>query len=164
VTRTQKRETENGSVFLLLIGLLLLGGAGVGVYETVRGLRNNNPGNIKYNAANSWQGQVGQDSGGFVIFDTMVDGVRALAKILDNYGAAGYNTVQAIISRFSATDQSAYIANVSAALNVDPTTVLDMTNTDTITNLVNAITTQENGFNPLSAATITAGVSSAMNA
>lgn len=152
------------SVFLLLLGLALLTGTGVVVYNQVRGLRNNNPGNIRYNAANQWQGQTGQDADGFCIFDTMVDGVRALARILWNYGAAGLNTVQGIISKYSATDQAAYIANVSRALQVSPTDALDMTNADTITNLTNAIISQENGLNPLSAATISAGVSEGMNA
>lgn len=157
-------NSGGGSVLLLLLGLALLTGTGVEVYEQVRGLRNNNPGNIRYNAANQWQGQIGQDADGFCIFDTMVDGVRALARILYNYGAEGYVTVQAIISKYSATDQAAYIANVSRALQVAPTDTLDMTNADTITNLVNAITSQENGLNPLSASTISVGVSEGMNA
>lgn len=152
------------SVFLLLLGLGLLTGTGVAVYEQVRGLRNNNPGNIRYNAANNWQGQTGQDAQGFVIFDTMVNGVRALARILYNYGQAGLDTVQAIISKYSATDQAAYITNVSTALQVSPTDMLNMESADTITNLVNAIIKQENGLDPLTAATISAGVSEGMNA
>jgi len=158
------KQSDGSSWLLLLLGLLLLGGGGVAAYYTVRGLRNNNPGNIKYNPANQWQGQTGQDADGFVIFDTMVNGIRALAETLRNYGRQGYNTVQAIISRWSTTDQAAYIANVAAALQVSPSDTLDMTDADTITNLTNAIITQENGFNPLSAATIQAGVSEGMNA
>lgn len=163
---SQRSEGSGGgaSIFLLLLGLALLTGAGVGVYYTVRGLRNNNPGNIKYNANNQWQGQTGFDSDGFAIFDTMTDGVRALARILTNYGGQGLDTVQEIITKWSTTDQAAYVANVAAALDVDPNDVLDMTNEDTITNLTNAIIKQENGFNPISAAVIQTGVSEGMNA
>jgi hypothetical protein len=166
VASKQEVETSviGGSTFLLVLGLLLLGTGAVVLYDQTRGLRNNNPGNIKYNANIQWQGQVGEDSGGFVIFDTMTDGVRALALNLYNYGQDGLNTVQAIITRWSTTDQAAYVANVSAALGVAPTDTLDMTDTTTITNLVNAIITQENGLNPISAATIQTGVSEAVPA
>ncbi|MGH9780201.1 MAG: structural protein P5 [Candidatus Acidiferrales bacterium] len=157
-------KSDGSSWLLLLLGLLLLGGTGAAIYYAARGLRNNNPGNIKYNAANNWQGQTGQDSDGFVIFDTMQDGVRALALLLINYGAQGYDTVSSIISHFSATDQAAYISDVASDLSVDPNATLDMTSADTISNLVNAITLQENGFNPLTASTVSSGVSQAFNA
>src|SRR3990172_1913650 len=50
-----------------------------------RGLRNNNPGNIKWNKANDWVGQTGKDEKGFVIFDTPENGIRALGIVALNY-------------------------------------------------------------------------------
>src|SRR5690348_5919385 len=43
---------------------------------TVRGLKNNNPGNLR-GGLGSWKGVVGLD-GSFLIFDTPTNGVRAL--------------------------------------------------------------------------------------
>lgn len=66
-----------------------------------RGIRNNNPFNIKYNAANKWQGQTGSD-GIFCKFDTMQNGVRAFKKILETY-ARKYGIIGcgAVLDRFA---------------------------------------------------------------
>ena len=53
--------------------------------------RNNNPGNIKA-GSQPWQGQVGVDSRGFVIFDSYENGIRALKIILTN-AATGQSTI-----------------------------------------------------------------------
>ena len=49
-----------------------------------RGIRNNNPGNIRV-SKDQWEGMTGDD-GAFVIFDSPESGVRALAKNLQSYG------------------------------------------------------------------------------
>lgn len=50
-----------------------------------RGLRNNNPLNIRWTlGTRPWQGQKGHD-GQFVIFETMEDGYRAAFRVLDSY-------------------------------------------------------------------------------
>ena len=50
-----------------------------------RGLRNNNPLNIRWNPnTRPWQGQKSYD-GEFVIFETMEDGYRAAFRVLDSY-------------------------------------------------------------------------------
>lgn len=117
---------------------------GDSIVSTIRGIRNNNPGNIKYNAANQWQGQTGQDSGGFATFDTEANGIRAIAVILKNYSSHyGLNTVDGIIRRWSATDQDAYVANVAAALGVSPYDSIDVTDPATLTVMVDTIITQE---------------------
>jgi hypothetical protein len=121
-----------------------LASAGDSIVSTIRGIRNNNPGNIKYNVANDWQGQTGQDSGGFATFDTEANGIRAIAVILKNYSSHyGLNTVDGLIRRWSATDQDAYVANVSAALGVSPYDSIDITDTATLTTVVDAIIAQE---------------------
>jgi hypothetical protein len=117
---------------------------GDSVTSTIRGIRNNNPGNIKYSAANNWQGQTGQDSSGFAVFDTAPNGVRAIAVILKNYsGKYGLHTVDGLIRRWSATDQDAYVLNVAGALGVDPYDSIDVTDPDTLTSLVGSIIVQE---------------------
>ena len=50
-----------------------------------RGLRNNNPLNIRYTpGTRPWQGQKSHD-GQFCIFETMEDGYRAAFRVLDSY-------------------------------------------------------------------------------
>ncbi len=137
-SRTPSGTSATGSVADSLASV------GDSIVSTIRGIRNNNPGNIKYNAANNWQGQTGQDSAGFATFDTEANGVRAIAVILKNYSHHyGLNTVDGLIRRWSATDQAAYVANVSAALGVGPYDSVDVTDPTTLTALVDAIITQE---------------------
>lgn len=111
-----------------------------------RGVRNNNPGNIRI-SSNAWQGKVTPNTDGtFEQFDTMVNGIRALAITLTNYQRLyGLNTVRGVITRFSATDQNAYVADVASYLGVDPDDPLDIADPVTLTALVNGIITQENG-------------------
>lgn len=116
-----------------------------------RGIRDNNPGNIEGNGG--FNGQTGVDSANYATFDSMQDGIRAIAVIIKNYSALyGLNTVRAIITRWSATDQAAYVANVAAALGVDPDDSIDVSDPTTLSGIVNAIIVQENG--QLLAATI----------
>jgi hypothetical protein len=150
---------RNTWILIALAALLLTGGGVAYVYYSQRGLRNNNPGNIELEAGQTWQGQLTQaqveQAGGtwdgtFVQFDTMLDGVRALILTLSNYinvdGVAP--DVSDIITRWSETDQAAYIADVSAALGVQATDTLTMDSATYIA-LAQAITTQENGANPI---------------
>jgi len=111
-----------------------------------RGVRNNNPGNLRI-SDNAWQGKVSPNTDGtFEQFDTMANGVRALAVTLKNYQRIyGLDTVRGLITRWSATDQDAYVANVSSALGVDPDAPISPADPDTLTALINAIITQENG-------------------
>jgi hypothetical protein len=119
-----------------------------------RGFRNNNPGNIRP-AGVAFEGQAGVDADGFGIFSSMQYGIRAIAVILKTYSSRyGLQTVDAIIRRWSATDQDAYVSNVAALLGVDPHDSIDVTDADTLSGLVQGIIRQENGA--VLAATITA--------
>jgi hypothetical protein len=142
-----KRET-----LWLLIGLgalLLLGGGGVALYQMTRGLRLNNPGNIFYNPNNAWAGQIVPSTDPELAqFSTLLYGIRAIGHTLASYSAEGFNTVDSIIRRYSATDQDAYVANVSSALGVDPGATIDPTDPNTRFALVRAIINQEQGSIP----------------
>lgn len=98
------------------------------VGASVRGIRNNNPGNIEYNAATNWQGQLGSD-GRFVKFDTMENGVRALARVLMTYrDRYGLNTVRKIITRYAPShenDTGAYVRSVARFMGVTEDQVID---------------------------------------
>lgn len=63
--------------------------------------RRNNPGNIRYNPANKWQGQQG-NNGGFVQFDNLSNGIRAFVKLLANYRSMyGLNTIGSLVTRYA---------------------------------------------------------------
>jgi len=111
-----------------------------------RGVRNNNPGNIRI-SSNAWQGKVTPNTDGtFEQFDTMVNGIRAIAVTVTNYQRLyGLHTVRGIITRWSATDQDAYVANVASGLGVDPDDSIDVGDPATLTGIVNGIIVQENG-------------------
>ena len=136
--------------------------AGVLMSYKPLGIRNNNPGNIRYNEANNWNGQTGQNAG-YVVFSEPVYGIRALAKLLSNYHAwYGMDTVNAIINKWAPpaeNDTAAYVADVSQRVGVTPTETLDFATQ--LPDLVKAIIWHENGQQPYSDALIAQGVAMA---
>lgn len=114
------------------------------------GIRNNNPGNIKYDQAVNWQGASGND-GTFVIFADDTWGLRALATDLGNkISKDGLDTITAIISDYAPpveNNTAAYIAAVSSdtGLGADDPITPDGT---TIHGLIRAIVNHENGDGP----------------
>jgi hypothetical protein len=93
-----------------------------------------------------WQGLIGVDPDGFLIFDTMANGLRAPKINLRNYGRLhGISTVDGVARRWSTTDQDAYSANLAAFLGVDPQENIDLEDYGTLTQLVRGIVRQEDG-------------------
>lgn len=143
-----KRDT----LWLILAALALIAASvttAVVVYNQSRGLRNNNPGNIR-KSATGWQGMSIDQSGdsAFVQFASPVYGIRAMGKILTNYMARGINTIQDIVSTWAPSvenDTAAYIAAVSRQTGIAAGSMV--TSAD-LPALVNAIITHENGINP----------------
>jgi hypothetical protein len=110
-----------------------------------RGIRNNNPGNIR--SGSNWQGMVGTDSSDFIIFSDMMYGCRALATDLSNKFFRGENTVSKIISIYappSENNTTAYINAVSNSIGVNPDTPLDWSKA-TLAKFVRAVIMHENG-------------------
>lgn len=152
----------NRSMLWLLGGLLLIGGgtAMVTAYKQ-RGLRNNNPGNIRYSAANHWQGQTGQDSAGFVIFDTPQNGLRAMARLIKNKLGKGKNTIASLIANWAPPNENntaAYIASVAKETGLTPTTPLTVGH---LPALIAAIVRHENGAQPYAPSLIAQAVAAA---
>lgn len=108
-----------------------------------RGIRNNNPGNIK--TGEGWKGVAGND-GTFDIFTDDTWGLRALAMDLQSKLNRGLTTIRQIISVYappSENDTDAYISAVSAQTGIgadDP-----LTYPDDWPDLMRAIVTHENG-------------------
>lgn len=121
-----------------------------------RGMRNNNPGNIRtLPASRAWRGQVGDDRG-YGVYDEMASGVRALAKQLLAYEKRGLVTVRAIIETWApavgrdpVTGKTytqatpAYVTAVTRALQVKADDALDIK--ARLVELAAAIIKHENG-------------------
>lgn len=68
-----------------------------------RGMRNNNPGNIRWipDLRRRWRGMLRDDGGGYAEFAEMADGTRALGKQLLKYRERGLDTPQKIIETWA---------------------------------------------------------------
>ena len=155
------REDRTFVFIALAVAAALLAGGGAVVYSGAKGLRNNNPGNIRL-SADRWQGLASpQTDPEFFQFESPLWGIRALARTLKTYiERHGIRTVAGIISRWAPpieNDTAAYIAAVSARTNLDPNERVDYARD--VGALVHAIITQENGFNPYPADLLRQGIS-----
>lgn len=116
--------------------------------EPTRGERNNNPGNIVKTDI-QWLGE--DDHGMDTHFETFVSadrGIRALAKLLRNYGRANRNTVRTIIHTYAPpveNDTDAYVTAVAKEVGVNPDTLLTLTDAGLLVKLCVAIIRHENG-------------------
>lgn len=113
-----------------------------------RGVRNNNPGNIR---GGNFQGITGKDADGFDVFDSSVSGLRALFLNLKNYGAAGFNTVRKIVNRWAPPAENltdVYAQNVSLQTGYALDQALDLNDRDVARAIGLAIIRQENGQQP----------------
>lgn len=115
-----------------------------------RGIRNNNPGNIR-DFGIAWRGLVGRDDAKYAIFDTPINGIRAMViDIRTGFVRDGEDTVREIISEWSPeadnNPTSNYIAFVANALGVSADTPLSFERD--IEALVKAIIQFENGMQP----------------
>ena len=113
-----------------------------------RGDRNNNPGNLRVNAT-QWVGEIGDD-GEFIIFDSALHGIRALARTLVTYQTKDKcTTVQSIINRWAPpveNDTGSYVNDVCRRTGMLPSSVPSLTSGSTdLQDLVTAIIWHENG-------------------
>ena len=115
-----------------------------------RGIRNNNPLNLRYisDPARAWNGQVGNDAG-YGIYSTPALGVRAASKQLQEDFANGDQTLGQLITTWappSENDTPAYIAAVAPQTGIDPNAQLDLYGN--LPAIVAAIIQHENGEQP----------------
>ena len=110
-----------------------------------RGIRNNNPGNIRYNSFSQQLGATGKDDSGFAVFESMQQGIEAAVRLLQSYAARGYDTIKSIISRWapsSENDTAGYIASVAKKMGISADQHLSK---DQLNGVAQAIFVRENG-------------------
>ena len=118
-----------------------------------RGIRLNNPGNIRLSNV-KWDGRAElQEDPEFVTFTQPQFGIRAIARILISYEAAGIHTVRGVINRWAPpneNDTGAYVLDVAQRIGVDPDAVVDIDSYAVAFELIKAIIKHENGQQPYS--------------
>lgn len=122
--------------------------------RTPRGIRNNNPGNLRSGPG-----------GSFGHYATPMAGLVAMAKNLQAYSRRGLNTVASIINRWAPSnenDTAAYIRDVARELHVGAREQLNLKDPATLQRLMGAIVSHENGRNPYSATLMGAAAAQAL--
>lgn len=114
-----------------------------------RGLRNNNPGNIRKGGV-PYQGEiVPSKDDAFRQFTTMAYGYRAMFVVLHTYQRKyGINTIADMIIRYAPAVENhttEYIRAVSEASGVPSTSHITTTNGDVMIPIVSAMSRVENG-------------------
>lgn len=115
-----------------------------------RGVRNNNPFNMRKNPADKWQGlSAEQTDPDFCVFDSSVLGIRAgmrnLIAAQDKHNRRNVNDIIKAYAPSSENDTGAYIAAVAAYMGVKSYDVLDMHSYSDLRSLSEAIIGHENG-------------------
>jgi len=127
-----------------------------------RGVRNNNPGNIRL--GDKWQGLCSvQDDSSFCQFTTIEYGIRALAYVLrvSYFQRRDLDTVRKIIQRWappSENDTYAYILDVARHAKFGADEPLNLNDDNVLGALVIAIIRHENGSQPYSGLQIVSGI------
>lgn len=118
-----------------------------------RGIRNNNPLNIR--KGNNWQGELKvQSDPQFEQFESMVMGIRAAFKLVKNYvtGFNGmspkYNTIELIVRRWappSENDTESYIKAVAQAVGIPKNQKISFQQRKYMVSILQAMAKQECG-------------------
>lgn len=123
-----------------------------------RGVRNNNPGNIRH--GDNWQGMSErQTDSDFVQFKSARWGIRAMTRVLDSYGRRGIIYLVDIIYTWAppedGNDVRAYLKHVEEQTGIYGN---ERITREKYPDVIAAIIEHENGFNPYSIATINEGI------
>ena len=117
---------------------------------TPRGIKNDNPGNIRWSHAMTWDGESGTDNNGFVIFSTPADGLRALATLLTTYQVREHiHTVTDLVERYAPAGvvlEDSYAGFISEVVGVGRTERIDIIALMPL--IMRAMIWFENGQNP----------------
>lgn len=131
-----------------------------------RGIHNNNPGNIRYNKNNAWNGQTGSDPD-FSIFSDPRYGIRAMARIVSGKqrDLDGISLTD-MLNKYAPNnenDTARYIKFVSGLTGIDPNEKINLKDPDTLTKVVTSMMQMENSYVPYTLDQIKEGVHLGLN-
>jgi len=120
--------------------------------EYPRGIRNNNPGNLRISSS-AWRGKLSRErntDGAFEQFYFFENGIRAMIKLIRNYIDSGKNTIRKIIASYAPSsdpgnNESVYISTVVNASGIGADVVLDKEDKERIRLIIKGMAKQENG-------------------
>lgn len=146
------RGGKAGSLLLLavIVGLVIMGKR---KYSELRGLRLNNPGNLRISAANAWLGKVTPSRDDeFETFESVEYGIRAIGKTLDTYfNVHNIDTIWGVANRYappSENDTGAYAAALSQEMGLSQSMRLYIPGSIAKLQLTKAIIKIEQGIQP----------------
>lgn len=113
-----------------------------------RGIRNNNPGNIRLDGV-QWRGEITGKDGQFKTFETMAWGIRAMFHLLNNYRILyGCDTLEKLVGRWAPlveNNTQGYVSFVSARSGVPQDNKISTTDPNVMIPVVRAMIRMENG-------------------
>jgi len=116
-----------------------------------RGIRNNNPGNIRTSELIDWIGEVDplkKKDPDFEEFRTMAYGVRAMMKLLLKYQKDyKLNTINELVGKYAPRNENntnAYIERVCNSMQCSENQIINLKEKNTMCNLVDAMIAVEN--------------------
>ena len=115
-----------------------------------RGIRNNNPLNIRHSNS-KWKGMRGEQTDkAFVQFEERVYGYRAAFVLISNYIVKGFNTIKKIITRWApASDGNntrSYISHVSSTTDIPADKTLYFDEEEKMVEIVRSMAQIESGI------------------
>lgn len=122
----------------------------LGQMNLPRGMRNNNPGNLRIGAS-AWTGKIPPSQntdGSFEQFYLYKWGVRAMIKLIRNYINTGTNTTRKIITKYAPSNENhtaSYINTVMQTTGINPDAVLNANDYELLQSLIIAMAFVENG-------------------
>lgn len=125
--------------------------AAPGPASAPRGIRNNNPGNLRWSILNPWTGQSGKDAQGYAQFSSPDYGIRAALKLLRNYITLnGLQTIKAISARWApagdgTNNPAVWSSNVAIYSGIGQNAQLNPNNQAQMLALMRGVIGQENG-------------------
>ena len=138
---------------IYLTGALAL----IGIYMTIkkanlpRGVRNNNPLNIRESEGDTtqWEGESMLDiDKSFEEFKNPAYGFRAGARILRSYNKQGFKTLNEIINRFAPShenDTNNYVNQVSSWTGIAPNQIVNVDDNAELAKVIHAMSRMEVG-------------------
>lgn len=125
-----------------------------------RGIRNNNPGNLRHVPAQLWVGELEPDPQGFCVFANPVHGLRAMYITFRTYQEHdGINTPDKMISRYAPAVENRtcdYVLDVCQRAGLTPNHPFDVR--AYAKPWLRAVTMHENGIDPYSDSLYTAAL------
>ena len=154
-------DNDRTTIVALLLAALLVVGGGFAITRLPRGIKNNNPGNIRRTGIN-WRGEVPDAEKTDPEFEQFIApewGIRAIVREIRSNLRRGEDTIREIITEWAPPSENPtarYIANVAERTGLNPDQAID--DARDMPGLVGAIILQENGTNPYTADMIALGI------